>query len=89
MHLGSDHQHRWGVILAGGEGARLKSLTRFVSGEDTPETILPAAGRPISVGANHASALAGRSAPERTVYVLLNSHERFYNKELRNGVPSR
>jgi hypothetical protein len=36
MQLGSDQQHYWSVILARGEGVRLKSLTRFVSGEDTP-----------------------------------------------------
>lgn len=36
MHLSSNYKHRWGVVLAGGEGQRLQSLTRLVSGKDTP-----------------------------------------------------
>jgi hypothetical protein len=37
VHLDSDRQHHWGVIFARGEGAGLKSLARFISGEDTPK----------------------------------------------------
>jgi len=83
MHLGSDCQHHWGVILAGGEGARLRSLTRFVSGEDTPKQFCKLLGGQ-SLLAQTTQRVSRTIRPERTVYVLLESHERFYREELRN-----
>ena len=88
MHLGSDQQHRWGVILAGGEGVRLKSLTRFVCGEDTPKQFCALLGGR-SLLAQTEQRVSRAISAERTVYVLLNSHERFYSKELRNVPPTR
>jgi mannose-1-phosphate guanylyltransferase len=87
MHLGSDRQHHWGVILAGGEGARLKSLTRFVSGEDTPKQFCRLLGGQ-SLLAQTTQRVGRTIGTERTVYVLLNSHERFYRKELQNVPPT-
>jgi mannose-1-phosphate guanylyltransferase len=87
MHLGSDREHHWGVILAGGEGARLKSLTRFVSGEDTPKQFCRLLGGH-SLLAQTTQRISRTIDSERTVYVLLNSHERFYSKELRNVPPA-
>jgi mannose-1-phosphate guanylyltransferase len=88
MHLNSDHQNHWGVILAGGEGARLKSLTRFVSGEDTPKQFCRLLGGQ-SLLAQTTQRISRKICAERRVYVLLNSHERFYGKELRNVPPAR
>ena len=88
MHLGSDLQHHWGVILAGGEGARLKSLTRFVSGEDTPKQFCRLLGGR-SLLEQTTQRISRAICPERTVYVLLSSHEHFYSKELRNVAPAR
>ena len=36
--------HRWGVVLAGGEGARLRELTRWVYGDDRPKQFCPLLG---------------------------------------------
>ena len=83
MHLGSDDRHQWGVILAGGEGERLKSLTRFVSGEDTPKQFCRLLGGQ-SLLAQTTQRISRKICSERTLYVLLNSHERFYGTELRN-----
>ncbi len=81
MHLGFDQRHHWGVILAGGEGARLRTLTRFVSGEDTPKQFCPLLGGQTLL-AHTRQRIARRIAGDRTVYVLLNSHERFFSREL-------
>ena len=34
-------QHRWGVILAGGDGERLRPLTRLIAGDDRPKQFCP------------------------------------------------
>ena len=39
-----NHKHRWGVILAGGDGTRLKTLTRAIAGDDRPKQFCPLVG---------------------------------------------
>src|SRR5260370_8061069 len=39
-----DLSSRWGVILAGGEGKRLLSLTRKITGDDRPKQFCPLTG---------------------------------------------
>jgi len=36
--------HRWGIILAGGDGMRLRSLTRIISGDERPKQFCPILG---------------------------------------------
>jgi len=36
---------RWGVILAGGDGVRLRPLTRFISGDERPKQFCPLFGQ--------------------------------------------
>lgn len=87
MRIGSDRQHHWGVILAGGEGARLRSLTRFISGEDTPKQFCRLLGGR-SLLEQTTQRVSRTICSERTVYVLLNSHERFYRKDLQQVPPA-
>ena len=88
MEMRFTNQHRWGVILAGGEGARLKSLTRLVSGEDTPKQFCPLLGGRTLLSQTR-QRIARTISQDRTVFVVLNSHERFYNKELGGLPPAR
>jgi mannose-1-phosphate guanylyltransferase len=81
MYRDVARRHRWGVILAGGEGVRLRSLTRFVAGDDRPKQFCPLIGR-TTLLAQTRQRTARNMPPQRTLFVLLKAHERFYRQEL-------
>ncbi len=73
--------HRWGVILAGGDGRRLLSLTRSICGDERPkqfcavmndETLLQQTQRWIS----------RLLAPHQLFVVLTSKHERYYADQM-------
>lgn len=71
----------WAVILAGGDGVRLKPLTRLISGDDRPKQFCPLfAGRTLL--AHTRARLTDVVAEERTMFVVTRAHERFYTDEL-------
>ena len=74
-------RHDWAVVLAGGEGARLRALTRLVAGDERPKqfcrllgqhTLLAAMRQRVGLTVN----------PNRILYVVSRHHERFYRTEL-------
>jgi mannose-1-phosphate guanylyltransferase len=71
----------WAVILAGGEGTRLRGLTHFLSGEDRPKQFCRLYGGKTLL-AHTRERLAKIISPERTIFVLVEAHERFYGPEL-------
>lgn len=71
----------WAVILAGGEGTRLRGLTRFLSGEDRPKQFCRLYGGK-SLLAHTRDRLAKVISPKRTIFVVVKAHERFYGPEL-------
>lgn len=72
---------RWGVILAGGDGNRLRSLTRFISGDDRPKQFCKVFGRRTLF--DQTRLRAARSIPgNRTILALTSAHEPFYDKAL-------
>jgi mannose-1-phosphate guanylyltransferase len=79
-------KHHWGVILAGGDGTRLRSLTRLVSGDNRPKQFCSLLGGRTLL-AHTRNRVARSISHERTVFVLVASHEPFYADELK-GVPS-
>ena len=70
--------HRWGVILAGGDGTRLRSLTRIISGDERPkqfcrilgdESLLERTVKRVEMG-----------IPRNNILLsVTRTHERFYS----------
>lgn len=70
--------HRWGIILAGGDGTRLRSLTRIISGDERPkqfcrilgdESLLERTVKRVEMGIHRNNILLS----------VTRTHERFYN----------
>jgi len=68
---------RWAVILAGGEGTRLRPLTRVIAGDDRPKQFCTVIGNETLL--SQTVRRVARVAPsERTKVVLTRNHERFF-----------
>jgi mannose-1-phosphate guanylyltransferase len=76
----SDGQAHWAVILAGGDGTRLQSLTLKISGDLRPKQFCRIFG-----GKTLLSHTWERLGPlfrnDQTMFVLTRAHERFYREE--------
>ena len=68
---------RWAVILAGGDGTRLRSMTRAIAGDDRPKQFCPLiGGRTLLDQTRDRVALS--ISPNRTLFVVTEKHQRFY-----------
>ncbi|HSS19514.1 MAG TPA: sugar phosphate nucleotidyltransferase [Pyrinomonadaceae bacterium] len=68
---------RWAVILAGGDGIRLRSMTRAIAGDDRPKQFCPLiGGRTLLDQTRDRAALS--VSPNRTLFVVTEKHQRFY-----------
>ena len=67
----------WGVILAGGDGVRLRSMTRSIAGDDRPKQFCPLVGEETLLTATRRRAALAVPA-HRTLVVVNRAHERFY-----------
>jgi len=76
---------RWAVILAGGDGTRLQSMTRAITGDNRPKQFVPVVG-----GSTLLTQTRRRVAlsiePSRTMIVVTRKHRRFY-ESLAGEVP--
>lgn len=79
--------NRFAVILAGGDGTRLRSLTRMVAGDERPKQFCPILGDETLLDRTR-SRVASEVAPENTFFSLTSKHERYYQQALRQVNPS-
>ena len=68
---------RAALILAGGDGTRLRSLTRRISGDDMPKQFCAVLGDATLLDETYRR-VSLSIAPHRTITVVTRKHERFY-----------
>lgn len=73
----SSRKNEWAVILAGGDGTRLKSLTRKIAGDERPKQFCRVMGGATLVEETQRRA-ASEFARERTLYVVNRLHQNYY-----------
>ena len=69
------------VILAGGEGIRLRPLTRLICGDSRPKQFCPLFGGETLLKRTR-TRLRKAIAPEHTFFAVTRSHRRYYAREL-------
>jgi mannose-1-phosphate guanylyltransferase len=75
------------IILAGGEGARLRALTRALTGDDRPKQFCAVMGEHTLLEQTRRR-VAMLVPPDRTLTVVTRRHERYYAEAL-DDVPAR
>ncbi len=78
---------RWALILAGGDGLRLRSLSRVIAGDERPKQFCRILGRETLLGHTRRRAALAISR-DRTLLVLTRAHQRFY-RPLVERLPAR
>ena len=68
---------RWAIILAGGDGTRLQSMTRAITGDNRPKQFVPVIGGTTLLDQTRRR-VARSVASERTFVVVTQKHRRFY-----------
>ena len=72
-----DRRRLWGVVLAGGEGVRLRALSQRICGDQRPKQYVPILGGSTLLRQT-LDRVALEITPARTVVVTLRSHARYW-----------
>ena len=75
--LMSTMRNHWAVILAGGDGTRLQSMTRAITGDNRPKQFVPVIGGSTLLNQTR-QRVALSIEPNRTLTVVTQKHRRFY-----------
>lgn len=73
----ADTQERFAVILAGGDGSRLKSLTRVITGDERPKQFCPILNNETLLDVTR-KRIELKVQPENVYYSLTQKHEFYY-----------
>jgi len=68
---------RWAIILAGGDGTRLQSMTRAITGDSRPKQFVPIIGGSTLLNQTRRR-VALSFEPNRSLIVVTQKHRRFY-----------
>ncbi len=80
-------RHLWAVLLAGGDGIRLRDLTMRIVGDDRPKQFCPIVGAESLLSQTRAR-LDPLFSGDRQVFVVSCSHKRYYSRELADAKDS-
>lgn len=80
-------RHLWAVLLAGGDGVRLRGLTVRIMGDERPKQFCPIVGAESLLRQTRAR-LDPLFAGDRQVFVVSYAHERYYSEELADAKDS-
>jgi mannose-1-phosphate guanylyltransferase len=80
----SEAEQPWAVLLAGGEGTRLQSLTLKIAGDSRPKQFCRIFGE-ASLLRQTQMRLDPLFRRDRNLYIVTRAHEPFYREELRNA----
>jgi mannose-1-phosphate guanylyltransferase len=81
------HRRPWAVLLAGGDGVRLRDLTVRIVGDDRPKQFCPIVGAESLLRQTRAR-LDPLFSSDRQVFVVSSAHERYYSEELADAKDS-
>jgi mannose-1-phosphate guanylyltransferase len=73
--------HRWAVVLAGGDGTRLQELTHRISGDARPKQFCHFFGGKSLLGHTR-ERIGPLFDDEQTLFVLARAHQAYYRREL-------
>lgn len=79
--LAGERRHRWAVVLAGGDGTRLKPLTRLACGDNRPKQFCPLLNGKTLLSQTR-TRIADSIKPGQTLFVLTKQHEPYFAAEL-------
>lgn len=79
--------HLWAVLLAGGDGVRLRDLTVRIVGDDRPKQFCPILGAESLLRQTRAR-LDPLFSADQQVFVVSCAHERYYSEELADATDS-
>ena len=79
--------HLWAVLLAGGDGVRLRDLTRRIAGDATPKQFCRIVGGE-SLFRQTRTRVAPLCLSDRQIFVLSRAHERYYPEDVNDASDS-
>ena len=89
LTCGTAHCRRWGVVLGGGDGSRLRSLSRRIAGDERPKQFCDILGSGSTL-LQHTAIRVGRNvSQDRIAYVVTRPHELYYKPLLEAVDPAR